>query len=197
MSEGVRLAVASLALTLLACGGPPSSNFEGDDEFWTLSLNGDVTRPTLLGEGGSPGGHICGRDANDENAWYFVAPPKFTGDMSQFYGRLIVFQLKQGQSFNQVSGKDIVLSGNGLTLAYNYKQNNKGTPGRDWTAYRARLDDKSGWVIDQDNYGNGPPVNEEDMRSVLRRLESFRIRGEFYDGPNDTACLDSVVFGAD
>lgn len=194
----VRLAVfVALALSCVACGGPPSSNFEGDDEYWTLSANGDVTRPELMSRGGNGGpGHICGHDSFEGDAWYFVAPQDYLGDRSAMYGKLITFDLKQGLIYNQISGRDIVLNGSGLALAYNYRDNNKSTPGRDWTPYRARLDDKSGWIVDDGN-GNGPPATEDDLRSVLRNLNAFRIRGEFYDGPNDTACLDNVVFGND
>jgi hypothetical protein len=39
------------------------------------------------------------------------------------------------------------------------------------------------------------PASGSDVRTVLGSLTSLRIRGEFFDGPLDTACLDNVYLG--
>lgn len=187
----MRLAVpVLLALLSSACSGMQalaSSTFEADDEGWTLSGNGDTTQPTLLGTGGNPAGHICGVDSKDGDIWYFVAPQRYLGDRSPAFGKRLTFDLKQGTIYNQLHGRDVVLNGGGLSIAYNVR----GTPGMDWTPYSLYFGAEAGWVID----ATSQPASEEDLRTVLRALTSLRIRGEFYDGPNDTACLDNVYFG--
>jgi hypothetical protein len=187
--------VAAFALLCSACGvrAFAGSTFEGDNEGWSLSNNGDTgTSPTLKREGGNPAGHLCGQDQNDGDIWYFVAPQKFLGDASGTVGKRLTFDLKQGSSFNQVRGRDVVLNGGGLGVTWFFRF----APGLDWTPYSVRLDGVSGWRIDEPN-GNGADATEDDLKTVLGDLRSLRIRGEFFDGPNDTACIDNVYLGRD
>lgn len=182
--------VALLAAMGCACSGTPSlasSTFETDDDGWLLSGNGDVTTPTLERNGGNPAGHLCGQDSKDGDTWYFVAPQRYLGDRSGAWGKRLTFDLKQGASYNQIRGRDVVLNGGGIGLTFNFRA----PPGMDWTPYGMRFDADSGWTVE----GTGLPATEEDVRTTLRSLTSLRIRGEFYDGPNDTACLDNVYFG--
>lgn len=174
-----------------SCGPGISTGFEGDDEGWAISGNGEEgRRPRLEREGGNPGGHICGTDQLDGDFWYFVAPGKFLGDQSAMYGQRLTLDLKQGSYFNQLAkNRDVVLNGGGLAVVYNFSA----TPRLDWTPYSVRLDDMSRWELDTDT-SQGMPATEDDMKTVLKSLTSLRIRGEFVDGP-DSACLDNVVFG--
>ncbi len=176
-----------------ACSGLPSlasSQFEGDDEGWLLTGNGEATEPSLERSGGNPGGNICGVDKADGDLWYFVAPQKFLGNASSAYGKRLVFDLRQGNSFNQLRGRDVVLNGAGLALVVNFRA----TPGRDWTPYSFRIDETGGWLVD-DTSGRGPPATAEEIKTALSNLTAIRIRGEFVDGPSDTACLDNVYWG--
>lgn len=168
------------------------STFEGDNEGWTLSNNGALTTPTLVREGGNPAGHLCGRDDGDGDVWYFVAPLKFLGNAGVARGKRLTFDLKQGTIYHQVRGRDVVLNGGGLALTWNFRF----PPGLDWTPYSVRLDDVSGWSIDEPT-GRGPAATEADLSTVLSDLRSLRIRGEFFDGPNDTACIDNIYLGRD
>lgn len=186
--------VPALALLGSACG-PPSlaaSTFEGDNEGWSLSNNGALTNPTLERQGGNPAGHLCGKDEGDGDIWYFVAPQKYLGNESAAMGKRLTFDLKQGSIYNQVRGRDVVLNGGGLAVAWNLRF----APGLDWTPYSVRFDATSGWRIDEPS-GPGPDATEDDLRTVLGDLKSLRIRGEFFDGLNDTACIDNVYLGRD
>lgn len=186
--------VPALALLGSACG-PASlaaSTFEGDNEGWSLSNNGALTTPTLGRMGGNPAGHLCGKDEGDGDIWYFVAPQKFLGNVSAAMSKRLTFDLKQGSIFNQVRGRDVVLNGGGLAVAWNLRF----APGLDWTPYSVRFDATSGWRIDEPA-GPGADATEDDLRTVLGDLRSLRIRGEFFDGLNDTACIDNVYLGRD
>lgn len=186
------LAVAGLALCACGPASHASSTFEGDKEGWALSNNGGQTDPTLERTGGNPAGMLCGRDQGDGDIWYFVAPRKYLGNASAVYGKRLTFDLQQGNIFNQIRGRDVVLNGGGISIVWNLRF----APGRDWTPYSVRLDDKSDWLIDEPN-GNGPAATEADVRTVLGDVTSVRIRGEYYDGLDDTACIDNVYFGRD
>lgn len=167
---------------------PPSSSFGGDDEGWLISGNGEVTRPTYQPTGGSPGANLCATDADPTDVLYFVAPPSYLGNQTNAAGLMITFEVKTNQQFNLQYGRDVIIAGNGLSLSKSYPR----APGTDWTPRRVFLDGSSGWVIDE----SGLLATDDDVRSVLRNLTAFRIRGEFVDGPKDTACLDNVQFGA-
>jgi len=187
--------VAALALLCSACGPAAyaSSTFEGDSEGWTISNNGEPPAlPTLEREGGNPAGHLCGKDEGNGDIWYFVAPQKFLGNAGSTFGKRLTFDLKQGSIFNQVRGRDVVLNGGGLAVTWFFKF----APGLDWTPYSVRLDAESGWKIDEPT-GMGADATEADLKTVLSDLRSVRIRGEFFDGLDDTACIDNVYLGRD
>jgi alkaline phosphatase D len=176
-----------------SCGGGNSwaeSNFDNDDEGWTLSPDATSTTPELRATGGAPGGHICGKDGEMSDIWYFSAPEKFLHDASTTYGKRLTWSLKQESTFQQVKGRDVILQGNGVALVWNIKT----TPGKDWTEFGTRIDDTSGWKKDEDPAF--PDATEEEMRTALRNVTVFKIRGEYKDGP-DFGCLDNVHFGTE
>jgi hypothetical protein len=172
------------------CGGPAAyahSIFETGDEAWQLAGDTD-TQPVRESSGGNPGGHICGTDEVGGDIWYFVAPQKFLGDVSEVYGARLTFDLKQSSIFNQIRGRDVVLNGGGLSIVHNMRA----PPGTDWTPYSVTLvESGSGWARDEAGF---PAAVEADIRTVLRNLNALRIRGEYVDG-SDSACLDNVYFG--
>jgi hypothetical protein len=163
------------------------SVFESGDEGWRLA--GDTnTQPDVATTGGNPNGNLCGTDQVGGSIWYFVAPQKFLGDVSSIYGKRLTFDLKQSSIFNQIRGRDVVLNGGGLSIVYNMRS----PPGTDWTPYSITLEEAgNAWAQDVTGF---PPASEADIRTVLRRLDALRIRGEYVDG-SDSACLDNVFFG--
>jgi hypothetical protein len=185
-----------MGLGFIGCGQIPSyasSTFESDAEEWTVSGNGPgLAQVTLKSTGGNPAGHLCGQDAKEGDVWYFVAPQKYLGDARASFGKRLTFDLKQETTYHQIRGRDVVLNGGGLSIVQNFRA----TPGTDWTPYSIRLDPQSGWSID-DPTGTRPAATEEDLRLVLGSLTALRIRGEYFDGPDDVTCLDNVFFGRD
>jgi hypothetical protein len=178
-----------MVVALLSCGGSPATAFEGDDEGWRVSGNGEQTVPQLNRAGGNPGGHICVSGEFPLDTWYFVAPQKFLGEQTRRYGGRLTFDLKQGSTFNQIRGRDVVLNGGGLAVIYNMRS----PPRLDWTPYSIDLS-VGDWLLDTDT-GQGMPASEEQLRTVLSRLNSLRIRGEFVAVEQNSACLDNVVLG--
>lgn len=187
-----------LAVPALGCdngGALAASRFDANAEGWTLNGDAAASAVELRAAGGNPGGHICGSDAVGGDLWYFVAPAPFRGDLSKAYNLRVTWDLKQSAQFNLLSGRDVIIQGNGMALIFNVKA----PPGRDWTSYSARLDAtaNSGWKVDQVTGANPkdfPDATEAEMKGVLKNVSSVRFRGEFYDGP-DSACIDNVFFG--
>ena len=185
----MRCLAAIFVLSISGCNGVAAyaaSTFDANDENWTL--NGDAAaRVELRSVGGNPSGHICGKDSVNGDIWYFIAPGRFLGDASKVWGKRLTWDLKQDNMYQQIKGRDVVLQGNGLSIIFNIKA----TPAREWTSYEARIDELSGWKLDE---AAEPAATDVQMKSVLKNITSLRIRGEFADGP-DSACLDTVFFG--
>lgn len=182
--------LVGLCAALSACDGPGAlvaSQFNANAEGWTV--NGDGEGPELRAVGGNPGGHICGKDKNQGDLWYFVAPAPFTGDVSKAYGLRMTWDLKETRSTFLIKGRDVIIQGIGAAIVFNIKQ----TPGTDWTSYWARLDASanSGWKLDEPGF---PDATELDIKNVFKSVKSLRIRGEFADA-EDSACIDNVYFG--
>ncbi|MBU0579915.1 MAG: alpha/beta hydrolase, partial [Candidatus Margulisbacteria bacterium] len=162
------------------------SDFEIDDEGWTIVENEPSIIPDYYPSGGNPGGYISDKDAALD-PWYFLAPSKFLGDLSSFYADTLRFDMKQSLNGQQIY-HDILLNGNGITIFYDFSY----YPGLSWTPYSVPLDEFSGWK----SLTSGLPATKLEILTVLSSLDSLKIRGDFYNGTLwDTTAIDNVIFG--
>jgi hypothetical protein len=188
----VRFLVPLCVLAASSCGPQSyaSSRFEASIEEWTLDGNLDDRLPIYIETGGSPGGHICATDANNPaDTVYFVAPPRYLGNVERaVYGTRLTFDMKTSGQFMITQGRDVLLNGNGLAAVLTLRT----VPSLDWTPFSVRIDaNNSGWRDD-----TGQPASEELLRTILRNLNSVRIRAEFLlMTSRSTTCIDNVNFG--
>jgi len=179
--------VLLILLLLKQCGGGTvTSYFDIDDESWLVG--GDVqsgnNNPDYIKDEGKSGGYISAKDDAVGGVWYWLAPPKFLGDISSAYGKKLEFSLKQSSINNQFDDADVILSNGEITLVYDTPNN----PGIDWTDYMVLLEEKE-WHYST-SYETA--VTKEDFIKVLKNLKALKIRGEFVSG-GDTGGLDNVV----
>jgi len=169
---------------------PITNTFDADAEGWAVvgDAQSGSAQPDYSATGGNPGGYTSATDDAQGTFWYWQAPPKFLGDRTAAYGKLLTFDLKQSAADKQLDESDVVLVGGGLTLVFDTSNN----PGIDWTNYSIPLQAGAGWKKDS---LTGANASEAEIRLVLRSLTALRIRGEYREGP-DTGGLDNVVFGA-
>jgi hypothetical protein len=170
----------NVALYPPSSGTEPQSTFTIDMEGW--GIVNDATSLRHNATGGNPGGHICADDEGSGETWYFRAPPKFYGDLSEFYDGYLTFDLKQVNITNQYDDDDIVLVSDDLTLVFDMAWN----PDTTWSSYGVNLME-AGWM----NSTTGQPATRSEFMTVLTNLTELWIRGEYEYG-NDTACLDNV-----
>ena len=145
-----------------------------------------------------------------DGVWYWLAPEKYLGDKSHYYGKYLKFDLNQSETSNQFAYYDVILSSTGeVTLVYYSESNRESSlPGLTWTPYLIKLDVTSGWRIEPESGISADDENifkneflqadlatEEDIKLVLGSLDKLYIRGEFRDG-EDTGSLDNVYFGS-
>jgi hypothetical protein len=159
------------------------STFDMDSEGWWAS--GDVHGMAWSATIGNPPGSFHAVDDATGAVWYFIAPSKFLGNKSSAYGKTLSYDINiSARDSSDWGSPDILLAGNGLTLAW---YDAFPVPGQ-WTSYTVSLTETGGWV----NTTGGQPATQSEMQSVLSNIQSLWIRGEYLTG-NDDAYLDNVV----
>jgi hypothetical protein len=165
------------------------STFDTNTEGWTTDADA-TCRPTpcYAATGGNPGGYIYTDDSLAGTKFYFNAPSKFLGNASAAYQENLTFDMKQDlRDVEETNDADVILVGNGLTLVFDTPKN----PPRLWATYTVPLNETAGW---RKNSITGPRPTAAEMRGVLSKLTSLRIRGDYIFG-QATAMLDNVVLG--
>lgn len=173
----------SLGLTY-SLPGDIVSSFDVGDEGWQLVGDSTSSTPDFLATGGNPGGYVEGDDSVDGGIWYWMAPSMFMGNQIAAYDQELSFDLTQSNTSNPLDYEDVLISGGGLTIAYDTLLN----PSQTWTSYSIELNDTAGWTI---NDLNGVNATAGQIQQVLSNITNLRIRGEFHRGP-DTGGLDNV-----
>ena len=170
-----------------SASGSVVSSFSMENDGWLVvgDAEGGGGEPDYVTTGGNPGGYLSADDDAAGGTWYWSAPEKFLKDQSRAYGKTLSFDLKQSSTSSQFDNTDLILEGNGITLALDLSSN----PDTDWTAYSVRLDSSSDWKHDS---LEGATTSAEEIKMVLSSLDRLWIRGEYVDG-RDTGGLDNVV----
>ncbi|NBC32837.1 MAG: beta-propeller fold lactonase family protein [Alphaproteobacteria bacterium] len=166
-------------------GDVAAFTFDAGDAGWTSFGDATEDEPDVFADGGNPGGHISVEDRVSGDVWYFDAPDSALGDRADLLDGVLTFDLRQSATDTQFDAADIVLVGDGTTLAFDTARN----PGTDWTSYTVPLAAGTGWRVgDLD----GPAATEAELESVLDELSALRIRGEYRTGA-DRGDLDNVL----
>jgi len=147
----------------------------------------DGMNMSLVQTGGHGGGFLQIADQALGTTMYLVAPAKFLGNQTAAYGGTLSFDLQQSYDTNYYADDDVLITGNGLTLAYNTGVNPAAAP--DWTPITVNLFASSGWKV---GTTAGIDATEAQLQSVLSNLGSLWIRPEFQVGP-DVDGIDNVV----
>lgn len=161
------------------------SDFSIDNEGWTIS---DASPINFQGTGGNPGGHISFTTPSPAVNLYWVAPAKFTGNMSLSYNQTLSFDLNVSLAGADNSIGDVTLSGPAGTVYYQLPT--KPTVNV-WNSYSVSINE-SVW-----HYGSvvGPIATQNQLKAILASLTTLRIRAKYLSGNTGpyTSLLDNVV----
>ena len=190
--RGVALAVAGLLLMAafpVASAGAAAlvaSNFNNSREGWQVAGDATSATPTYFATGGNPGGYISSTDSVVGGVSYWVAPPKFRGDHGAAYGGLLTFALRQSDGSSQFDADDVIIQGDGLTLAHDTAVNPAVAP--NWTTYRVRLRPSA---VHRHHRQSDARRRKRTSSACSERSTDLRIRAEYRTG-DDTDDLDNV-----
>jgi len=164
-------------------------------EGWTTSFfstSGPFTTPT------STGGVALSHGTNGQNKLdiahlgnsllYFEAPSRYLGDDSLSYNKFLSFDLGDEQMTSpKMSGPDIVLVGNGLTLVLDIPQDPPNSA-VNLGHFDVTLAPSTMWHI---STLTGLEPTTAQFQSVLSSVTALRIRGSF--SQNGVASIDNIV----
>ena len=160
--------------------GIVSSDFDGGTDGW--SFNNDGTNLHAEATGGNPGGYLEATDRATGNYVHFLAPSKYLGDKSGYYGGAFNFDMQRDSGTLGGAIPDILtLVGNGQTLTWDAGS----IPDADWTGYSVEL------VEGNFRFANGTAPTQAQFEAILGELTAIRINAEYING-GETLFLDSV-----
>lgn len=163
---------------------PFKFTFDMNREKWRL--DGDVDAYYSF-TAGYPGGCIYGVDQSIGIYWYFTAPEALVSKIKTLnaYNHTLKYDLKAPS--NGTNEPDVIVESDKLKLVFNNLQdpNNIG-----WTSYNIPFNDLSGWRKES---LTGPLATKAEIKEVLRNLQKWSIRGEYFVG-GDTGYLDNVTY---
>jgi alkaline phosphatase D len=177
------------------------STFDTDADGWTVEILDSTflgNPPRVLGPGplsynstgGNPGGCISTVDESGYSEPHFVAPAKFLGNKSAYYGGVLSFD----QADNLYDwGNFVELIGNGHTLFYN--DDTLFNAANTWTNWFVPLAPSPGWQLDGYSAANTNMPTAADFQLVLSNLQELNISGDLANG-NDNGYLDNVRMSA-
>jgi hypothetical protein len=154
------------------------SRFREGDEGWTVTADGEIYGvDTAMGR-------LKGRDSGAK-VWYFVAPPKFSGDFMSTYDGLLTFSLghysyDSGGS-SSPSNWDVIIG----TGKFRIGVRDVVKPFNMHGSYEVALNLSTTWIV----LNTMAPASNMDIVRVLRAISTLQIRGGFFSGAYENVWL--------
>ena len=166
-------------LSTVAARADVVSTFDTGAQGWTANdaVGHDYTA-AWVSTGGNPGGFLSGNE-DDPNGGtgYFIAPSAYNGNLSQYLGGTLSYQINVIAGTEYFDDVDVMISSGSSTASWSSHVN---PVGDGWATFTVQLN--------QANFGS-------DIASILANVTSFQIRGEFIGGPEEEG-LDNVSLTA-
>jgi hypothetical protein len=167
-----------------------SSTFDTDADGWDIqAIDGDTGVFKLVYElnhsstGGNPGGYVHRFDP-EPNTWFFRAPAKYLGNISQFYNGRLEFDWIEISSIGTLFPRNVVaMVGSGMLIVSDLD-----APGTQWTHVSVPMKEAN-WVT----FPANNPVTQAQFQSVLSSLQVLVIQGDTRLLHEDAAGLDNVM----
>ncbi len=182
------------------------SNFNsGTTDFWTAYANADPHTTIAYSPSGGVGGTgaiVLQEPANGAND-YFVAPAKFTGNLSAYYTGTLSFDLMLNPAWDHSSeAAMVILTGtyNNSSLSIGYlPPSNQYPNAASFTTFALNLSTATAWGLTNTSspidFVSGTLATDAQIQGILSNLTSIRILGD-WTNLQDQDILDNVTLTA-
>lgn len=178
------------------------SDFNVNSDGWQKYAGADaatVLSYSATGGVGGTGAIVLDDPANGKDD-YFLAPAKFLGNMSAYYGGTLSFDLKLNPNWSTVyTVAMVVLTGtyNLSPLSIGYLPPSGQYPNAtNFTSFTFTLDPTTAWKhTDSNDLITGTTATTAEIQAVLGSLSALRIWGDWTTSP-DHDVLDNVALTA-
>ncbi|MGD1902844.1 MAG: laminin B domain-containing protein [Geitlerinemataceae cyanobacterium] len=159
---------------------PVISEFNNGIEGWKIQhFDGSIETPTFNSDG-----YIQSLDSVGGGLYFYQAPDRLLGDLSEFWQGYIGFDLA-ADPVDAMSPADIILGSDGVNLGLGLSF----MPSSEWQSYKVKIDVNVGWR----NLETGAQATEQEIFSVLSEVKSLQIRGDWSSqSGTDASRLDNV-----
>lgn len=169
-----------------------SSFFTFGADDWQIEDAAGTVQATWENDNGN--GALSYVDSLPSDAW-FIAPPKFSGDLEGHYGGKLEISMRLDVGYNpSVGSQNLIVdleANGGATLRYT--ATSKPDRNSSYTQFSLPLQSgTSNWTYEPAGGGGFSVATETDFRAVLADLETIRIAADFYSEA-DKSYLSSVV----
>jgi len=179
------------------------SDFEADKDGWT-TVNGRAGDPI---QANNPAvarvgtGYLYVGAAADGKVTYFIAPPKFLGDKSDYVGGTLSFWQEWEASDNGTAGTglaDVLIYGVGTPKVLAFDSGIDDWPEDEWLLRTMVLEESPQLLVYDDGspggFAGAVPATTADIEEVLANVAGLRIRGEYRSNSGyDFTRMDHVV----
>lgn len=177
------------------------SDFEEDKDGWTASHARSqdpiqAINPAVARVGS---GYLYVGDPVDGETTYYIAPPKFRGDKSEYVGGTLSYWMEwelSGDNGSPFSAPDVQILGVSTPKVLIYDSGQNDWPEDEWLLRSLELVPQPELLVYDSGSGIGTAVEatEEDIAAVLADVAGIRIRGEYRaSGDPDFTRMDHVL----
>jgi hypothetical protein len=181
---------ATLALTAHSVRADQVSRFDAGAEGWVV-VNGGSSIAWDSARGNPPGG-VRSSDAMGNRLWYFSAPVAYRGDLSQYVGGSLSWDLLGLTTTLSPAGAaaDVIIEGPAGRIGFPIDGNiDQAT----WQTFTVPLVAGNWFVVGAfpASTPSGSPIAVEQFNAVMANVTGLYIQGEYRNG-SDQSVLDNV-----
>jgi alkaline phosphatase D len=160
------------------------STFDTDLDGWAKGPTSDPTSSiSWISTDGNPGGYLRYSEGGSGGVDRIIAPAKFLGDKSSFYGGTFSYDRRTNSTSNPTSyDDDLNLTGGGIAIRYDL-----GQPTLSWVTSTIDLLETAGWI----NIATGLAPTQSDFLAVLADLTELRLHADYRSG-FETPSFDNI-----
>lgn len=191
MLRGSKIATIAASLAFAFCAHDAASagvlsNFNTNDEGWTVGNLAANSATITANAVYNPGGYITTQDVAVETG--FFAPAAYRGNLSSYYGQFVRYDLSVSSN-DAVPYANLILYSGSTAIAFGTTP-----PGTSFTHYDIPLTEAGWHIYPGGGLAGATPISQAQFLSILGNVTAFAIHTDWRTGTEEGA-LDNVRLG--